>query len=114
MTKTKRSNKDAAKAAVKPRTKAHALRDRSERTRARPTAVIAKKKNDTRPARPTKLAGVIDLLKKPDGATIEVLMNATGWQAHSVRAALTGLRKKGRAIECSKSESGITCYRITG
>lgn len=45
--------------------------------------------------RSTKKEIVIGLLSRHDGATLEELMNATGWQAHSVRGFISGtLRKK--------------------
>jgi len=58
----------------------------------------------------TKLGAVLELLKNKKGASIETMMDATGWQAHSVRAAMTGLRKRGIAIERSKSKDGQTVY----
>jgi hypothetical protein len=48
------------------------------------------------PARQSKKAAVIALLGRPDGAAISDLIGVTGWQVHSVRAALTGLRKEGK------------------
>lgn len=60
----------------------------------------------------TKINSVIDLLKRNDGATLDEIVKATGWQPHSARAALTGLRKKGHTIEKSK-RGDETCYRIT-
>lgn len=42
---------------------------------------------------------VLALLARPDGATLDELVAATGWLPHSARAALTGLKKKGHAIE---------------
>ena len=42
-----------------------------------------------------KLAQVIELLGRADGATIVDLTPATGWLPHTTRAALTGLRKRG-------------------
>ncbi len=65
-------------------------------------------------ARPaTKIAKVIALLERDGGATLVELTKATGWQPHSARAALTGLRKKGLTILKSKRNEE-TCYRITG
>lgn len=61
--------------------------------------------------RPTKIRQVIELLRRDLGATLEELTSATGWQPHSTRAALTGLRKKGCVIEKSKREDA-TCYRL--
>ena len=46
----------------------------------------------------SKLARVIDLLQRSDGATIPDLREATGWLPHTTRAALTGLRKRGYAV----------------
>ena len=51
-----------------------------------------------RPSAPrggSKLARVIALLERDHGATIAELIAATGWLAHTTRAALTGLRKRG-------------------
>jgi hypothetical protein len=39
------------------------------------------------------------------------LQKATGWQPHSVRAALTGLRKKDHGIRREQSEKGVTVYK---
>lgn len=54
---------------------------------------------------------VLELLRRPEGATIADLTGATDWLPHTTRAALTGLRKKGYVIEKNKRED-ITCYRI--
>ena len=62
--------------------------------------------------RPTKKGAIATLLKQPNGASINEIGAATGWLAHSVRAALTGLRKQGHEIARSKDESGTTRYRI--
>jgi hypothetical protein len=67
------------------------------------------------PDAPKTKAGTVEaMLRRSDGATITALQDATGWQPHSVRAVLSGLRKKGRAVERTKSESGETVYRIAG
>lgn len=64
------------------------------------------------PSRPSKTATVIALLQRGTGATTAELIAATGWLPHTTRAALTGLRKKGHAIDRTKRD-GDTCYRIT-
>lgn len=64
------------------------------------------------PARTSKIDGVIALLSRPDGATLGELVDATGWQPHSARAALTGLKNKGHAIARDK-RGDASCYRIT-
>ncbi len=60
----------------------------------------------------TKIAKVIGLLQRKQGATLDEIVKATSWQPHSTRAALTGLRKKGHLIERTK-RGDATCYRIT-
>ena len=62
----------------------------------------------------SKLAHVIDLLQRSDGATILRLMQATGWLPHTTRAALTGLRKRGYAVVRERVERGDSIYRIAG
>jgi hypothetical protein len=63
------------------------------------------------PARQTKSAAVLAMLRREEGATLTELTDATGWLPHTTRAALTGLRKKGHAIGMSKRDD-ITCYKV--
>ena len=53
----------------------------------------------TSPKTPSKLAILIRKASGAKGVSLEALCKATGWQAHSVRAALSGLRKRGHVIE---------------
>lgn len=46
----------------------------------------------------TKIAHMLSLLQTGTGASLEDMVEVTGWQEHSVRAAMTGLRKKGHII----------------
>jgi predicted ArsR family transcriptional regulator len=62
--------------------------------------------------RQSKKASILALLQRPQGAAIGDLTEATGWQTHSVRAALTGLRKEGKELARVKDEGGITHYRL--
>lgn len=64
------------------------------------------------PAEPrtSKTASVLAMLQRAQGATLPELIAATSWLPHTTRAALTGLRKKGHAIERSKRDDA-TCYR---
>lgn len=62
----------------------------------------------------TKQAAMIDLLKRPGGASIAELTAKMGWQAHSVRAALTGLRKRDMDVVRTKGDGGGSVYRIGG
>ncbi len=63
------------------------------------------------PSQRTKIDSVRKLLSRPTGASIAHLQKATGWQPHSVRAALTRLRQNGHAIERCRHNSRTT-YRI--
>ena len=54
------------------------------------------------PREESKLAKVIGLLQREDGATIDQLADAMGWLPHTTRAALTGLRKRGFEIDRRK------------
>jgi hypothetical protein len=61
----------------------------------------------------SKLARVIGLLERDHGATIAELIAATGWLAHTTRAALTGLRKRGYAVAIDRSDDKRgSFYRI--
>ena len=61
----------------------------------------------------SKLAPVINLLWRADGATIVDLTQATGWLPHTTRAALTGLRKRGYAVIRERIGAGDSVYRIS-
>ena len=61
----------------------------------------------------SKLARVIALLERDHGATIVELIAATGWLAHTTRAALTGLCKRGYAVAIDRSDDKRgSFYRI--
>jgi hypothetical protein len=68
--------------------------------------------SEPKPAK-TKIAILIDVLRQADGATIETMMLATGWQAHSVRGALSGSIKKERGLAVtSQLRDGRRIYAI--
>jgi hypothetical protein len=72
----------------------------------------------------TKQALMIDLLKRPEGATVEQIAAATGWQHHTIRGAISGALKKklGLTIEATRTrevgpnktgaKGSATTYRI--
>jgi hypothetical protein len=64
--------------------------------------------------RGSKTAKILELLKRPGGATLNEIMKATAWQAHSVRGFLSGtLRKKLRLrVDSFKREDTERAYRI--
>jgi predicted ArsR family transcriptional regulator len=61
----------------------------------------------------SKQATLIELLKRPVGATIDEMAKATGWQRHSIRGMMSGVLKKrlGLSIASEKEERGRV-YRI--
>lgn len=63
--------------------------------------------------RTSKRAWIVALLRREQGASVEVLTKATGWLPHSTRAALAALRKAGYQLAHSKDEAGTTVYRLS-
>jgi predicted ArsR family transcriptional regulator len=65
------------------------------------------------PAPKSKKDQLIDLLRAKGGADVRAVSDTLGWQAHTVRAALTGLRKTGVSVEKLPAREGeLTRYRI--
>ena len=62
----------------------------------------------------SKQALLVAMLAKDKGATLAALVEATGWLPHTTRAAMTGLRKRGFAIERIHHEKLGSLYRIVG
>ena len=62
----------------------------------------------------SKQATVIQMLQRPEGATIQQIMEATGWQAHTVRGTFAGAFKKklGLTISSDKAEGSERIYRV--
>lgn len=62
----------------------------------------------------SKQAQVVELLKRKQGATIEQISQATGWQAHTVRGFIAGALKKrlGLLVTSDKSEGQARVYRV--
>lgn len=62
----------------------------------------------------TKLAAIIDAMRHPGGATIAQMMAGTGWQAHTVRGAISGMVRKrfGFEVVTEKEADGLRAYRI--
>lgn len=93
--KTKTHSPAATKTAgTKPEGKTNARSDsQTELTVKEPVITTA-----TTQPRQTKAALLRALLEAPGGASLTHIMAETGWQAHTARAALTGLRKTGLHI----------------
>ena len=65
--------------------------------------------------RQTKKQLLIERLQTKDGADLPTLCNATGWQTHTVRAALSRLKGEGYTVTREPGADGAPArYRITG
>ena len=65
--------------------------------------------------RPSKQDEVIAMLRRPEGATVDEVARATGWQRHTVRGVFSGtLKKKLRLTLASAKEQRGRVYRIDG
>ena len=62
----------------------------------------------------TKQALLIEMLKRPSGATIDEIVTATAWRSHTARGAMAGALKKklGLTITSEKDETRGRVYRI--
>lgn len=62
----------------------------------------------------TKQAQIIAMLQRPEGATISQIVEATGWQPHTVRGTFAGAFKKklGLTLSSSKDEHDQRVYRV--
>src|SRR6516162_8807679 len=89
-----------------------------KKTQAQPLIKHAARKRTAGPEHPprndSKQQLCLDLLRRPEGASIEDLRRVTGWQAHSVRGFLSGVvkRKLGSELAAHKSEHQPRRYRI--
>ena len=93
----------APKRTRKPAKKARAVKKSSR----------VKKAGKPKADRANKKAEVTALMKRAKGATLAEIMEATGWQAHTVRGFARILGSKGgETIESSKSADGERTYKI--
>ena len=62
----------------------------------------------------TKQAMLIEMLQRPEGATLDEITTATGWQTHTVRGAMSGAlgKKLGLVITSEKEDVRGRVYRI--
>jgi hypothetical protein len=68
----------------------------------------------TKPPSTSKQAALIGLMRRPEGATLAQLCEATGWQAHTVRGAIAGTVKKrlGLVVTSVKPQDSQRVYRV--
>jgi hypothetical protein len=61
----------------------------------------------------SKLALLVEVLERAEGATLAELQAATGWQGHSVRGAMAGsLKKQGLCVTSAQDDAGARRYRL--
>ena len=107
---------------LEPKTTRKPKSNTAKRAATLPTAKVPRAIKEPRPAKaaetapkaPSKIDRVVALLRREEGATTKALMEATGWQAHSVRGIIAGTIKKklDLAVTSEAGEGGRT-YRIT-
>lgn len=110
MTKAaKKNSENASRSSVRKRPRRSAAGVASTATAPKATG-----KTTAATAAPTKLISKRDqlaaMLVRDQGATIAQMQEATGWLPHTVRAALTGLKKLGYGIDSEKVD-GVRTYR---
>jgi hypothetical protein len=116
---------------TKKRAKAGPARGKGKKARTTARATSKPEAGADLSARPTPRAGtkqaqMIDMLMRPEGATVEQIAAATGWQHHTIRGAISGALKKklGLTVEATRTreigpsktgaKGSTTVYRITG
>jgi hypothetical protein len=87
---------------------------RNKATRANKPPAVAKKKTGARTG--SKTETILALMKRKGGTTLNEIMQAAGWQAHSVRGFISGTlgRKMGLTVISTKSADGQRSYSIEG
>jgi nucleoid-associated protein YgaU len=112
------------------RTKTKAAKGKAKAAKTAPATRKTKAKaasaDKPTPRAGTKQALMIELLKRPEGATVEQIAAATGWQHHTIRGAISGALKKklGLTVEATRTrevgpnktgaKGSATTYRIVG
>jgi hypothetical protein len=123
---------DSAADAPAPATEADGAQKRAKTKAAKTASATRKTKAKAASAdKPTPRAGtkqalMIEMLKRPEGATVEQIAGATGWQHHTIRGAISGALKKklGLTVEATRTrevgpnktgaKGSATTYRIVG
>ena len=84
-----------------------------------PKKAKATKAATAKDAKPTardgsKKAIVLELIRRPDGASIKEIMDVTQWQTHSVRGFISGSlgKKMGLTVESFKRSDGVRAYKV--
>ncbi|WP_236571578.1 DUF3489 domain-containing protein [Rhodovarius lipocyclicus] len=70
----------------------------------KPTRIAREPGAPRKPREGTKQEQVLAMLRRPEGATVAQIAEATGWAQHTVRGFFAGLKKKGHAVEVKSRE----------
>jgi hypothetical protein len=102
----------AEKAEPRPHTAPVRARTDKKATRTQKTPKAAPRAKGARSG--SKTEKILDLLKRPGGASLHQIMKATEWQAHSVRGFISGTlgRKMGLKVVSTKTEGGERTYSV--
>jgi septum formation inhibitor MinC len=98
--RSKRAAKDAAKTPVS------STKGARQKTAGDPKSTAGQIRSGS------KQATIVNLMKRAKGATLDEMIEATDWLPHTTRAALTGLRKRGFALERINDDTKGSVYRI--
>ena len=110
----------ATKKARVPRKGAHVApgkgKSGKKATRAKQTPKAAKTAKAKGSRAGSKTAQILELLRRPGGASMQEIMKATEWQPHSVRGFISGTlgKKMGLSVESAKREDGARIYSLKG
>jgi hypothetical protein len=95
------------------------VHDKSEPTRSRSQPALGRTdvaagsvSSADQPPASTKRAKLIAMLERPEGASVAEIGQRLGWLPHTVRAAITGLRRAGREVTRSKDADDRSVYRF--
>jgi len=108
------AKKDASPKKNAPKAKKGAKKA-APKKQAKETGKKAAKQQDAKvPREFSKKAVILDLLRRPKGATLGELMAATGWQKHSIRGFISGTlgKKMDLPVVSAKREDGARVYSL--
>ena len=111
---SKKGGAPKAKKAKSTGKKAPAAKPAAKKEAKPATKKAAKVKEAKVPREFSKKAIVLDLLRRPKGATLAEIAKATDWQNHSIRGFISGnlTKKMGLTVESTKNEAGERTYRV--
>ena len=109
--------KSARKPAPAPKPQAPGKENRAVKPTSAASGLLGQTAKSGRPVKPrnseSKQANVLSMLRSPTGATIAAMMQATGWQQHSVRGFLAGVVRKRLKLKLgSKKVDGTRVYGV--